>query len=60
MICDGYYESHETLDPEDGTDICSIPEIGALTARAVSILGASITVNGDMTSRPIRKHTDIW
>ncbi|KAL9079033.1 MAG: hypothetical protein Q9157_002048 [Trypethelium eluteriae] len=44
MTCDAYYEKHPL--PPPGSDRCSVPEIEAGTARAVSLLGASTTFFG--------------
>lgn len=44
MTCDEYYRHHQPFT-ESG-DRCNVAEIEASTARAVSVLGATITVNG--------------
>ena len=44
MTCDAYYETHQL--PPVGADRCSVSEIEAKTARAVSLLGASTTFFG--------------
>ncbi len=44
MTCSAYYETHS--EPPHGGDRCSLPEIEAGTARAVSLLGASTTFFG--------------
>ncbi|RMZ79960.1 hypothetical protein DV738_g3025, partial [Chaetothyriales sp. CBS 135597] len=47
MTCDAYYQSHpKPLDPEEGTDICAVPDIEAGTANAVALLGASTVFFG--------------
>ena len=45
MTCEAYYETHPA-NPGHGTDRCSIPQIDAGTARAVSLLGCSTTFFG--------------
>lgn len=48
MTCDEYYEHHPPHVIEG--DRCSVAVIEAATARAVSILGATITINGSSKS----------
>jgi MFS family permease len=46
MTCEAYYQTHPDPNPAMGTDRCSIHEIEAGTAKAVSLLGASTTLFG--------------
>lgn len=47
MTCEAYFESHPGHAPASGvSDRCSLPEIEAGTARAVSLLGCSTTFFG--------------
>ncbi|KAH6973439.1 hypothetical protein BKA56DRAFT_491460, partial [Ilyonectria sp. MPI-CAGE-AT-0026] len=44
MICDEYYRHHPPYTGEG--DMCNISETEASTAKAVSVLGATVTING--------------
>jgi len=47
MTCQAYYESHPGTAPSSPIhDRCSLPEIEAGTARAISLLGCSTTFFG--------------